>query len=267
MSTPTPDLSAYPTKPPSRPLEWVMLALAVVSVALLTWVTFFDVEDRVERWVIRADIAICAIFAVEFVVRWRRDRGDWKYPFRYWYEVIGMIPLSHPWFRAFRLLRIVVVLMRVARAADRAFGDRVTAAIIDRSMDTIVRAVKRPVTVAVVDEVIAVLRTGHYTANIARALGEHEAEVKAMVLEKVKQDPVTSRLRYVPFHDDIVELVADTTFRIVFQVLADPRTDQMVTDVLEENTEQIRAAVAGNAHERVDGGIDGGIDGRPTHGV
>ncbi|MDN7120756.1 ion transporter [Nocardioides sp. ChNu-153] len=262
MSTPTPDLSAYPTKPPGRPLEWIMLALAIVSVVLLSWVTFFDVADDVEHWVIRADYAICAIFAVEFVVRWRRDRGDWKYPFRYWYEVIGMIPLSDPAFRAFRLLRILVILMRLGRAADRAFGDRITAAIIDRSMDTIVRAIKRPVTVAVVDEVIAVLKTGHYTANIARALGEHEAEVKSMVLEKVKQDPVTSRLRYVPFHDDIVELVADTTFRIVFQVLADPRTDQMVTDVLEENTDQIRAAVAGRAHERVAEGIDDRLDDR-----
>lgn len=250
MTSPTPPLSAYPTKPPTRVVEWVMLLLAVVSVALLLWVTIWDVDDATATWVFRIDTAICGIFAIEFGIRWYRDRGGWKYPFRYWYEVLGMIPLAHPELRAFRLIRIVVVLARLGRATDRAFGDRITAALIDRFMDTIVRVIKRPVTIAVVDEVIAVLRTGHYTANIARALAENEPEVKAMVLEKVKRDPVTSRLRYVPFHDDIVELVADTTFRIVFQVLADPRTDEMVTDILEENTDQIRDAVRSRAHER-----------------
>lgn len=249
MTSPTPDLSVYPTKPPARTLEWLMLVLAIVSVGLLLWITFWDVEDGIEKWVIRADYAVCAIFAIEFAWRWRRDRGTWTYPFRYWYEVIGMIPLSDPVFRAFRLLRIVAVVARLGRAADRAFGDRITAAIIDHFMDTIVRLIKRPVTIAVVDEVVAVLRTGQYTENIARALGERETEIKAMVLEKVRRDPVTSRLRYMPFHDEVVELVADTTFRIVFEVLADPRTDEMVTGILEENTDQIREAVRNRHHE------------------
>src|SRR5690625_5368148 len=35
---------------------------------------------------------------------------------RNWYEIIGMIPLSHPALRSFRLLRVVVVVARVARA-------------------------------------------------------------------------------------------------------------------------------------------------------
>lgn len=249
-SSPTLPLSAYPTKPPRRVLEWTMLLLAVVSVALLLWVTIADVDDRTEMWVFRIDTAICGIFAIEFAIRWRRDRGDWTYPFRYWYEVLGMIPLAHPALRSLRLIRIVVILARLGRAADRALGDRITAAILDHFIDTIVRVVKRPLTVAVVDEVIAVLKTGHYTANLARAVGEREEELKATILEKVKQDPVTSRLRYVPFHDDVVDLVADTTFRIIFEVLADPRTDAMVTSIIEENTDQIRAAVEARDHER-----------------
>lgn len=243
---------AYPSKPPRRRLEFVMLALAIVSVALLTWITFWEVDDRIERWVVRADYTVCAIFAVEFAYRWRRDRGGWTYPLRYWYEVIGMIPLSDPAFRAFRLLRIVAVLARLGRAADRAFGDRITAAVINRSLDAVVDVIKRPVTVAVVDEVGAVLRTGHYTANIARAVEENEADLKAMILEKLKEDRVAGRIRYLPFHDEVVELVADTTFRIIFEMLADPRTDEMITDMLDENLDQIRQAVRDRAHEKFD---------------
>src|SRR3546814_8727240 len=70
------------------------------------------------------DYAICALFAVEFLWRWGRSGEGWRFPARYWYEVLGMIPVSHPAFRSFRLLRIVIVLARLGRAADRAFGDR-----------------------------------------------------------------------------------------------------------------------------------------------
>ena len=78
------------------------------------------------RWIIRTDIAICAIFAVEFAWRWRRNGWAWGYLGRNWYEIIGMIPLSEPalrGFRLFRILRILVLLSRFGRAADRARRD------------------------------------------------------------------------------------------------------------------------------------------------
>lgn len=49
--------------------------------------------------------------------------------------------------------------------------------------------VKRPLTIVVLDEVVAVIRTGHYTKNISDALLENHDELKAMVAEKVSADP------------------------------------------------------------------------------
>ena len=48
----------------------------------------------------------------------------------------------------------------LARVADRVFGDRVTAAVINHSVGTIVEVIKRPMTIAIMEEVTAVLRTG-----------------------------------------------------------------------------------------------------------
>ncbi|WP_235739115.1 ion transporter [Nocardioides alcanivorans] len=236
-------LSNYPSKPPSGWADWTMLLIAVVSVALLAWITFWDVSPRVERRVIIADYTICALFLVEFLWRWRRSRESWRFPLRNWYEIIGMIPLTNPWFRSFRLLRIVVVLIRLGRVADRAVGDRVTAAVIKHSTDTLVEAIKRPITVAVMDEVAAVLQTGHYTQNIAAALHENRKELDTMIVELVKQDSRIGRLKRLPFHDDVVRLVSDTVFRLVFEVLNDPRTDELISDVLRENLDQMRQAV------------------------
>lgn len=237
--------TGLPHKPPVGFLDWFMLLLAVVSVVLLSWVTFWDVPAETERRVIRADYAVCAIFAVEFVFRWRRSSDGWRFPVRYWYEVLGMIPISHPAFRSFRLLRIVIVLARLGRAADRAFGDRVTGRLVERFVETIVEVIRRPVTVAVMDEVAAVLQTGHYTRNIALALEENRGELDQMIVELIRQDSRLGKLKFVPFHDDIVRLVSDTVFRLVNQVLADPRTDELIADALRENIEQMRLAVRG----------------------
>ncbi|MFI5715113.1 ion transporter [Nocardia sp. NPDC051750] len=233
----------FPRKPPALWTDFVMLALAVVSVVLVCWITFFEVAPETYHYIAIADYTICAIFAVEFLWRWRRAGWPWTYPFVYWYEILGMIPVTSPFFRAFRLLRIIVILVRLARVADRVFGDRVTAAVINHSVGTIVEVIKRPMTIAIMEEVTAVLRTGHYTRNIATALEENRGELDDMIVEMIKNDPQTGRVRYIPFHDDIIRLVADTVFRILFQVLADPRTDELVSDMIRENVDQIRDSV------------------------
>lgn len=238
-----PETESFPRKPPALWTDFLMLALAAVSVVLVCWITFFEVAPETYRVIVGVDYAICAVFAIEFLWRWRRAGWPWTFPFVYWYEVLGMIPVASPFFRAFRLLRIVVILVRLARVADRVFGDRVTAAVINHSVGTIVEVIKRPMTIAIMEEVTAVLRTGHYTRNIAVALEENRNELDEMIVEMIKNDPQTGRVRYIPFHDEIIRLVADTVFRILFQVLADPRTDELVSDMIRENVDQIRESV------------------------
>ncbi|MRH85929.1 ion transporter [Nocardia sp. SYP-A9097] len=241
--TSAPEAGEFPHKPPALWTDLFMLALAVVSVVLVVWVTFFHVSDHTYHVIRIVDYSICAIFLAEFLWRWRREGWSWTFPFIYWYEVLGMIPVTSPFFRGFRLLRIVVIAVRVGRVADRAFGDRVTAAVVNRSVGVIVETIKRPVAMAVLDEVGEVLRTGHYTRNIANALEENRGELDQMMLELIRQDPALGRVRYLPFHEDIIRGIADASFRLVFQVLADPRTDELVADVLRENIDQMRESV------------------------
>ncbi|MFC4376764.1 ion transporter [Nocardia halotolerans] len=231
------------SKTPTLRTDIFMLILAIVSVVLVGWITFFPVSGSTYRAIVVVDWSICAIFLTEFVWRWRRAGWPWSFPFVYWYEVLGMIPVTSPLFRGFRLLRIVVILIRLGRVADRALGERVTAKVVNRFVGTIVDVIKRPMTVAILDEVSNVLRAGHYTQNIAAALEENHAEVDQLIMDLIKNDPQTGKLRYVPFHDDIIRLVADTVYRMLRQLLDDPRTDELVADMLRENLDQINAAV------------------------
>ena len=120
--------------------------------------------------------------------------------------------------------------------------------LINRTSDRVVETVKRPITIAVLDEVASVLETGHYTRNIAAALRENREEIKQMVSEKIKQDPAAGRISLIPFHDRIIDQAAETTLRVILDVLADPRTDELVSDMLRDNITQIRQAV----RERLD---------------
>lgn len=111
--------------------------------------------------------------------------------------------------------------------------------------------VKRPLTIVVLDEVAAVIQTGNYTKNISDALKENHDELKALVLEKVRRDPNVRLIGHLPGYDTIVGEVSETTLRVLIEMLDDPRTDELISDLLRNNLNQIKQAVRSHAHEDV----------------
>lgn len=111
--------------------------------------------------------------------------------------------------------------------------------------------VKRPLTIVVLDEVAAVIQTGHYTRNISEALKENHDDLKALVAEKVRKDPNVRLIGRLPGYDTIVGEVTETTLRVLIEMLDDPRTDELISDLLRNNLTQIKEAVRMRAHEAV----------------
>jgi hypothetical protein len=118
---------------------------------------------------------------------------------------------------------------------------------INRTSERVVNVIKRPITIAVLDEVADVLRSGHYTRNVASALQENHNEIKAMVSEKVMADPVAARsIGLLPFHERLLDEITEASLRVIMAILQDPRTDELVSDILRDNITQIRTAVSAN---------------------
>ncbi|KXO93881.1 ion transporter [Tsukamurella pseudospumae] len=246
MTEPTAPAATTGRRRPVDWMDWAMIALAIVSLVLITVMTFVHLPRGLYITALWIDAGICLIFFLEFLARWRAAHWSRRFLLLNWYELLGMVPafvvtMALP--SAFKFLRLVLVIARLATAIDRAYGDRITAVVVGRATDAVVDAVKRPITVAVLDEVTEVLRTGHYTKNIALALEENRPEMSGMIQEMVKNDPQTKAVKYIPFHDEIIQLIVDTSFRMVLQVLADERTDELVSDMLRENIDQIRDSV------------------------
>jgi hypothetical protein len=116
---------------------------------------------------------------------------------------------------------------------------------VNRTSERIIAIIKRPITIAVLDEVAEVLKTGHYTHNVASALDENHYEIKAMITEKVRADPTAAKsIGLLPFHERLIEEITEAALRVVFEVLTDPRTDELVSDILRDNINQIRSEVS-----------------------
>jgi hypothetical protein len=103
--------------------------------------------------------------------------------------------------------------------------------------------VKRPITVAVLDEVSTVLASGRYTKNISTALVENHDDLLALVAEKVRNDPSSRLVSRFPGYDTVVHQASETTLRVVIEMLGDPRMDDLISDLLRHNLEQIKEAV------------------------
>lgn len=238
-----------PANRPARvkPVDWLMLVLALVSVAMLVYETWGPVTPEQREQIFIADYVIIAIFAIEFTFRWIKDDRPKTFPLRYWYEVLGMIPVHTPairGFRLFRVIRIAVIVSRFGRAADRAFGEGFTRRLLVRFKALIVETLGDAITVKVLDETLAVLQKGAYTRNLADAMEKHGDEMMAIITEKVKQDPQVGAIRHVPGFDAMVQTSSRVTQRILIDLLRDDRMDQMVKDIIRSNVEQIRLEVA-----------------------
>ncbi len=226
--------------------DWLMLLLAVISVGLIAYETWGDPTAEQRRQIILADYGVIAIFAVEYLLRLARADNRKAFVARNWYDLLGMIPVSHPavrGFRLFRLVRIVVILSRFGRAADRAFGEEFTYRVIRKFKNIIAEVVSDAVLMRILDQTGDVLLKGEYTHNLANSLETRGDEMLEIVVEKIGDDPKVGRIRHMPFFDEVVATSSRVSQRLMIDLLRDPRMDVIVKDIIRQNLDQIKAEV------------------------
>ena len=150
------------------------------------------------------------------------------------------------------MLSVAAGAAHLGARTPRACARRSSIRRINRLTQWFVDLIKRPITVAVLDEVADVIQTGHYTKNISAALVENHDELVALVAEKVREDPASRVVGRLPGYDTIVSQVSETTLRVLIEMLGDPRMDELVSDLLRNNLQQIKRAVREREHLNVE---------------
>jgi len=242
--------AATPADPRVTVLDWALVLLSWASAAIAIWLLVWPPADDLRDGLYWADAGVAGFFLLTISVRWLRFRIGWRYLRKHWWEAIALVPAAV--LGGVPLLGWIVLLARVVRVVDRTdnvFGDRITAVLVRHFSEPIVNAIKRPITIAVLDEVIDVIKTGDYATNLSHALDENRVELDELILDLIKQDQTTRRLRHLPFHDDLVRLTSDTVLRLVQRALDDPRVHELIADVIRNSATQLRQSVRLGEHE------------------
>ena len=72
---------------------------------------------------------------------------------------------------------------------------------------------------------------------------ENHDELVALVAEKVRHDPASRVVSRLPGYEVVVHQVSETTLRVLIEMLGDPRMDELISDLLRNNLDQIKEAV------------------------
>lgn len=234
-------------------VDWAIVALTWLALVTNVWLLFFEPHGQWHDPLMYADAAIAALIFVSICVRWLRFRIGWVYLGKHLWEIPALFPFIVPVVGEWHWVMWLVLIARFVRMVDRTdnvFGDKITKALVQHFADPIVDTIKRPITIAVLDEVITVIRSGDYATNVRKALDENHDELETMVLDLIRRDETAGKLRYLPFHDDIVTLVADVVLRVVNGALDDPRTTELISDVIRNSADQLRHAIRSESSAR-----------------
>lgn len=214
-------------------------------------------EDH--AWLI--DLPFLCVFLLEFLVRWglalrrRTYRAWYLFPMFNWYDALGLIP----YFRLFRLFRVVSIYLRLRRSAMTSIGQDA----ISRAVRFVARAIAEEitdmVTVRILEQTQARVRGGVYSEVIREELGRQrgfirseladtlrdvatDAELRERAREflrlNLRQSVESARaLRGIPLPDSVlrrlVAAIGDAVFDSLVQTVADTLEEERGRELLE----------------------------------
>lgn len=237
--------------PPERVtwVDWLMLALAVASLVILVLEqTFGFFRDRPDLWLwfIAGDVVICTIFFIEFVARMRRAPYKWGFIKSHWYEILGMIPAAHPMFRAFRLLRIVRILVitsRFVRATNRTFGEMAFEATVGRFRDQLVDLIGDAITLRSISVVEPWLVRSRFADRIGEAMEARRPEIRALVRDAMHRVPGGGGLLRIGKFRQMVDAAETAAVQAVIDTLQSDELNEIVQEATRNILDEMRARI------------------------
>lgn len=280
--------------------DFAMLFLLMVNLALISFDWLFQ-SVRFQSWIewlspaffefyagtihvdfILYDLVFITIFLAEFFVRWiysvrEREFSKWYYfPFVYWYDLVGCIPIGG--FRFLRLLRVVSIMVRLQRLgyidmrkfALFSFGLRYLNILVQELTDRVVLNILSnvrgelregtPVIDRIVDDVLrprqlVLVNWISMRLQLAASKGYalHEEDIRAYVNERIDEavdkNKELRNLEAIPFLGKVAATqiegaIRDIVFSVVHGIIRDlgsSRNKALVEDLsellLEEDTE------------------------------
>lgn len=231
-------------------VDIVMVSLALVSLGLLVYEDVYNPPPEGRRAIVYIDLTIVGIFALEYLVRLSQAKDKKAFVKSHWYDLVGMVPVSHPIFRGFRLARIfrlVVISGRLLRATDRSLGEAFLQKQLTKYRAIVVEELTEPIFVAGLKLTENALVKGDYGSAVARALAQQRDTIANHMVNQMRKDTALNLLLKTPGIGPGIERLPGRVLDGVVETLGAPEIDDAIRQVIREIMADLRRGIKGEA--------------------
>lgn len=230
---------------PARRADYFLLTfLALDIVAMLardSYRDLFSVEGV--QYVRYLDFALIFVWAVDLLLRLRKQEDKLQYLKLHWYEILGLVPLQpFRYLLVLRVAKIGIAYFRLLRS-DRDVSQLVVEEITFRFRDIFVDTISDAVFLRSLERVDDVMSRLDYVTLASAAFQKHQEAMSQAVNESIQTKSIIGELSRMPFMGPFVGRLGDDVGKIIIEVLE--------TEVTGNIMKEITAGILHEMNERV----------------
>ncbi|HET6404986.1 MAG TPA: hypothetical protein VFH78_10090 [Candidatus Thermoplasmatota archaeon] len=226
-----------------RWLDRAIVALAFASVLLFA-LAMTGVLAGVALTAI--DLAIVASYAIIFLAKGLLDERPARWFARHVWLAVALLPLTVPLLVAqpyFIVVQLVILLVRGAKALDRALHLHVVSGLAERYHARAMEEVTRPLLLSLANALEESLTRRDFAGALAQGLHERRELVEEAVRHGIESSPRLARVARFP---PVQRWVDDTTRDVVdaaHAALASPQTNALLQEALRDAFRELREGI------------------------
>lgn len=231
----------------TRPLDVALIALAFASVLVFTLHVSGSLDARGMRVLVGVDLAIVGAYLLIFLAKGLLDERPARWFRRHAWLAVGLMPLTVPFLLAgpwFLLLQVGVLLLRAAKAIDRALHLHVVSGLSEHYRARAVEELTQPLLMDLARLLEDTLTSRDYAAAMGERLHARRDLVEAAVKRGIQASP---RLARISGFSPVRRWVDETTQEVVtaaHAALTGPELNALVREAFHEAFAKLRDGLA-----------------------
>lgn len=232
---------------PSGPWEFLLGLLALLSISIFIIPYLGAVHLAVPGWlapyVIHIDVAICAVFAIDYLFRMGNHGRPLTFARENFLQPFAMIPLGTPIISSVQPILILILVSRFVRAFNVVFGQAAFQAILHRYSGLLAREISDAVLIRSLATARDVTKRGRFAKWVADALDRRRPELHMIVRDSLHKVPAWDTFMRLPGADEMVEKGENLVVDAVIETMRSERLNILIANVIDDSIEEFKLAL------------------------
>ncbi len=232
---------------PTGPWDLILGLLALISLGIF-FERFTVLGDFVPaewaRWIVIGDVAICVLFALDYVTRMLgSDDKPVQFARANFLQPFAMIPFNTPVVGDIQILVVVFVVARFVRAFNVIFGQKAFQGILRKYSGVLAREITDAVMIRSLSTAKEITDRGQFAKSIADALDRRREEVNLIVHETLERHPYWDHIKKIPGTSDLVTRIEELIVDTLVETMRSESLNALVAEIINDSIEDFRLAL------------------------